>query len=204
MNVFLILILNTIIILLYYYSMRCARKAATCLNLGQAGHEELKERLQKNFQNEVQNRPRNHENSGPRGCPGALWRPPGWSWGLWGRFLRFLARFGGDFWRRWSQDGRKMGQVGSKLRPRWAMMAPRWPSWAQFGSFLGSPGTTCGHFFCDLCKNGRSVKTNNTTALWVVFWGSGLPLEGPGGCLGSVLGAMLEDGGSKMVLSWLS
>ena len=29
----------------------------------------------------------------------------------------------GDFWRRWSQDGRKMGQVGSNLRPRWAMMA---------------------------------------------------------------------------------
>ena len=113
---------------------------------------------------------------------------------------RFLAKLG----RRWAQDGRKMGQVGSKLRPRWAMMAPRWPSWAQFGSFLGSPGTTCAHFFRDLCKNGRSVKTNNTTALWVVFWGSGLPLEGPGGCLGRVLGAMLEDGGSKMVLSWLS
>ena len=64
-----------------------------------------------------------------------------------------------------------MGQVGSKLRPRWAMMAPRWPSRAQFGSFLEGPGTTCGHFFRDLCKNGRSVKTNNnTTALWVVFW----------------------------------
>ena len=33
-----------------------------------------------------------------------------------------------------------MGQVGSKLRPRWAMMAPRWPSWAQFGSFWGVLG----------------------------------------------------------------
>ena len=32
----------------------------------------------------------------------------------------------------------------------------------------------------------------------------GPPLEGPGGCLGGVLGAMLEDGGSEMVLSWLS
>ena len=28
--------------------MRCARQAATCLNLGQGGHEELKERLKKN------------------------------------------------------------------------------------------------------------------------------------------------------------
>ena len=84
------------------------------------------------------------------------------------------------------------------------MMAPRWPSWGHFDSFLDGPGTTCGHFFRDLCKNGRSVKTNNTTALWVVFWGLGPPLEGPGGCLGSVLGAMLEDVGSKMVFSWLS
>ena len=152
--------------------------------------------------------PRNHESFGPRGCPGALWRPPGWSWGLWGRFLNFLPRFGGDFLaklgRRCAQDGCKMGQVGSKLRQRLAMMAPRLPSWGQFGSFLGGPGTTCGHFFRDLCKNGRSVKTNNTKTLWVVFWWLGPPLEGPGGCLGSVLGAMLEDGGSKMVLSWLS
>ena len=34
---------------------------------------------------------------------------------------RFLAKLG----RRWAQDGRKMGQVGSKLRSRWAMIAPR-------------------------------------------------------------------------------
>ena len=125
------------------------------------------------MKNEVRNGPPNHENSSPRGCPGALWRPPGWFWGLWGPFLRFLARSGGDFWRRWTQDGRKMGQVGSKLWPRWAMMAPRWPSWVQFERFLGGPGITCGHFFRDLWKNGRSVKTNNTTALLLVFLGVG-------------------------------
>ena len=83
-------------------------------------------------------------------------------------------------------------------------MAPRWPSWGQFGSFLGGPGITCGHFFRDLWKNGRSVKTTDTPSLLVVFWGLGPPLEGPGGCLGSILGAMLEDVGSKMVFSWLS
>ena len=71
-------------------------------------------------------------------------------------------------------------------------------------AFGGGPGTTRGHFFRDLCKNSRSVKTNSTTALQVFFWGLGPPLEGPGGCLGSVLGAMLEDVGSKMVFSWLS
>ena len=60
------------------------------------------------------------------------------------------------------------------------------------------------YFFRDLWNNDRSVKTSNPPSLLVVFWGLGPPLEGPGGCLGSVLGAILEDGGSKMVLSWLS
>ena len=112
-------------------------------------------------------------------------RPPGSSWGVWGRFLTIWWRFLAKLARRWAQDGRKMGQVGSKLRPRWTMMAPRWSSWAQFGSFWGCPGSIFGHFFRDLWKNGRSVKMTNTPSLLVVFWGLGPPLEGPGGCLGS-------------------
>ena len=128
------------------------------------------------------------------GCLGALLEVSGAIW------WRFLAKLG----RRWAQDGRKMGQVGSKLRPRWAMIAPRWPCWAQFGSFWEGPGSIFHDFFRDLGKNGRSVKTTNTTALLLLFWGLGPPPEGPGGCLGSVLGAMLEDVGSKMVFSWLS
>ena len=110
------------------------------------------------------------------GCLGALLEISGAMW------WRFLAKFG----RRWAQDGRKMVQVGSKLRPRWAMMASRWPSWAQFGSFLGGPGTTCGW---PKCKNEQRYNTF-TVFRWV--------------CLGSVLGALLEDVGSKMVFSWLS
>ena len=31
----------------------------------------------------------------------------------------------------WGEDGRNMGQVGSKLRLRWAMVSPSWPCWAQ-------------------------------------------------------------------------
>ena len=54
-----------------------------------------------------------------------------------GGFLRIWWRFLAKLGRRWAQDGRKMGQVGSKFRPRWAMMAPRSPSWAKFGSFWG-------------------------------------------------------------------
>ena len=98
-----------------------------------------------------------------------------------------------------------MRQVGSYLHPILPMMAPRWPSWAQFGSFLGGPGTTCGHFFCDLCKKWPKCKNEQRYNTFAgLFWGLGPPLEGPGGCLGSVSGAMLENVGSKMVFSWLS
>ena len=61
------------------------------------------------------------------------------------------------------------------------------------------------HLGGDPWRNGRSVKTTNTPTLLVVFWGLGPPPEGPGGCLGRVFGAMLEDVGSKMVffgISW--
>ena len=46
------------------------------------------------------------------------------------------------------------------------------------------------------CKNDQYFK------LLLLFWGLGPPPEGPGGCLGRVLGAMLED--FKMEFSWLS
>ena len=97
-----------------------------------------------------------------------------------------------------------MGQVGSKLKPRWAMMAPRSSSWFKFGSFCGGRGSIFGHFFRDLWKNGRSVKTSNTLSLFVAFLGLGPPLEGPGGCLGRVLGVLFEDVGSKVIFSWIS
>ena len=51
--------------------------------------------------------PETMQKSGFRGCPGALWRHPGWSWGVWGRFLRFLARSVEIF-----------REVGAKMGPR--------------------------------------------------------------------------------------
>jgi hypothetical protein len=93
-----------------------------------------------------------------------------------------LAKLG----RRWAQDGRQDRPLGLSL------------------AAFGGPGSIFGYFFCDLRKNGRSVKTTNTPSLLVVFWGLGPPLEGPGGCLGRVLGAMLEDVCSKMVFFWRS
>ena len=49
--------------------------------------------------------------------------------------------------RRWAQDGRSWGQVGSKLRPRWAKIAPSWRSWAQLGRFWEHVGSILGLFW---------------------------------------------------------
>ena len=103
---------------------------------------------------------------------------------------------------------------GSSCRqdgPSWAKMAPRWRNVGQLGAQDGQLGTILGGILGhisdlerDLSKNSRSVKTTNATTLLVVFWRLGPPLEAPGGCLGRVLGAMLEDVGSKMVCFWIS
>ena len=76
-------------------------------------------------------------------APGAVLEPSGDPLGRLGVSGSASSRFSeifGEVGAKMAQDRRKMGQVGSKLRPRWAMMAPRWPSWAQFGSFRGVLG----------------------------------------------------------------
>ena len=87
----------------------------------------------------------------------------------------------------WSQDGAKSLQVGAKmaiLRPFGKLFKHFWWSWERSLEKLPK------------CKNEQRYNT------FAVFFRGGLgpPLEDPGGCLGSVLGAMLEDVGSKMVL----
>ena len=116
---------------------------------------------------------------------------------IWWRFLAKLER-------KWAQDGRKMGQVGSKLRPRWAMMAPRWPSWDQFGSFFGWSWDHLWSLFSRSLEKWPKCKNEQHYGTFDDFLRVRPPLEGPGGCLGSVLGAMLEDVGSKMVFFWIS
>ena len=96
---------------------------------------------------------------------------------------------------------------GSSCRqdgPSWAKMAPGWRYVGQLGAQDGQLGTILGGILGyisdlerDLSKNIRSVKTTNTTTLFVVFRGSGARLEGP-------LGAILDDVGSKMVSFGLS
>ena len=100
------------------------------------------------------------------------------------------------------------GVVGAKMGPRWTQDGPSWeqvvPKIGHDGAKMAISGSVWqlfglwSLFFDDLCKNGRSVKTNHTTAVWVFFWGSGLPLEGPGSCLWERFGGFV---GSKMVLS---
>ena len=40
----------------------------------------------------------------------------------------------------------KLGQDGSKLRPRWATMASRWPSWSQLWRLWGHLGRNLNDF----------------------------------------------------------
>ena len=47
---------------------------------------------------------------------------------VFGFFLACLARFGQNFRRSWAPDVRSWGQDGSKLGPRWSIMALRWAS----------------------------------------------------------------------------
>ena len=78
--------------------------------------------------------------SGPGTVLGDLGAPFGVLRAIFKEFLRRLAR-------RWAQDGRSWGQVGSKLRPRWAKIAPSWRSWAQLGRFWEHVGSIFGLFW---------------------------------------------------------
>ena len=93
------------------------------------------------------------------------------------------------------------GEVGAKMGPRWGQVGPKMghdsakmTMLGSVGSFWEGPGSIFHDFFRDLGKNGRSVKTTNTRALLLLFWGLGPPPEGPGR-------AMLQDFGSKIEFS---
>ena len=67
--------------------------------------------------------------------------------GALGALLGSLAHFGGHFFWSLSEDERKMGEGGCKLRARCAMIAPRLPCWGEFGSFWEGPGALLVTFF---------------------------------------------------------
>ena len=80
-------------------------------------------------------------------------------------------------------------------------MGPEWtqdrPSWQQGAPKMSHDGAT-------MALRAFAGSLEHFWSLFLVFWELGPPLEGPGGCLGRVLGAMLEDVGSKMVFFWIS
>ena len=131
------------------------------------------------------------------GSPGLVWRY--WATPLASRWpkMRVGSHLGLNLETSWGSSCRQDG-------PSWAKMAPRWRYVGQLGAQDGQLGTILGGILGhisdlerDLNKNGRSVKTTNTTTLLVVFRGSGARLEGP-------LGPILDDVGSKMVSFGLS
>ena len=103
------------------------------------------------------------------------------------------------------------GEVGAKMGPRWTQGGPSWqqvtPKMGHDASKMGSVWDVLGgsweHFWSVLSRSlGKwpKCKTTNPLSLLVFFMLWGLP---PACCLGRVVGAMLEDVGSKMVFSWL-
>ena len=150
----------------------------------------MKERLQKKLNNDVQYRPRKHGNSGLSRSPLAT---PWVVLGFLGRFLRFLARSGGE--------------VGAKMGPRWTQDGPSWqqvaPKMGHDGAKIVLLGGSWEHFWSPFSRSlEKWLKCKNDQPS--ITFGGFLGVGGPGGCLGSVLGAMLEDVGSKMVFFWIS
>ena len=110
-------------------------------------------------------------------------------------------------------------EVGAKMGPRWTQDGPSWQQVApkmghdsakltMLGTVWQLLGRSWQHFWLlflrslekwPKCKNEENYDTFSG-----FLWGLGPPLEGPGSRLGSGLGAILEDVGSKMVFSWLS
>ena len=77
-----------------------------------------------------------------------------------------LANFGQP---RFLQNLRQISPDGAKLGPRWRQDGPRRAldgrpevTWRAILAILTGLGS-------DLCKNGRSVKSNNTTTFWLHF-----------------------------------
>ena len=104
----------------------------------------------------------------PKACPGMVLGDLGAPFGvrrvIFKEFLRRLAR-------RWAQDGRSWGKVGSKLRPRWAKIAPSWRSWAQLARFWEHVGSILGVFWHMgwMAENLQKPKENIS---FLVFWGA--------------------------------
>ena len=105
------------------------------------------------------------------------------------------------------------GEVGAKMGPRWTQDGPSWqqvaPKMGHDGAkmaILGSVWQLLGgsweHFWLLFLRSLEKWLKCKNDQHSITF---GSAPEGPGGCLGRVLGAMLEEVGSKMVffgLSW--
>ena len=110
------------------------------------------------------------------------------------------------------------GEVGAKMGPRWTQDGPSWqqvaPKMGHDGAkmaILGSVWQLLGgsweHFwllFSRSLEKWLKCKNDQHSITFGGVLGVGASSGGSGGCLGRVLGAMLEDVGSKLVFSWLS
>ena len=99
----------------------------------------------------------------------------------------------------------QMAKDGATREPRWRQDAPSWGQDGHLETIWGAILRIWGGLGSDLSKNGRSVKTNNTTAFWPHFGVLGGLVGGSWGVFWAILAtswALLGDLGVKLATSW--
>ena len=116
-------------------------------------------------------------------------------------------------------DGPRWRQDGGHMRPRWSQDGPRTSQDGHLESQDGPRGGQDGHLEAlwgailrivgdlgrDLCREARSIKSNNPTTFLVDFGVHGGPIGGSWGPSWAILAAswaMLADVGVKLGVSW--
>ena len=116
-------------------------------------------------------------------------------------------------------DGARWRQDGGHMRPRWSQDGPRTSQDGHLESQDGPRGGQDGHLEAlwgailrivgdlgrDLCREARSIKSNNPTTFLVDFGVHGGPIGGSWGPSWAILAAswaMLADVGVKLGVSW--
>ena len=98
-----------------------------------------------------------------------------------------------------------MAQDVAKLEPRWRQDAPSWSQDGHLEAIWGAILKILGGLGRDLLKNGRSVKSNNTTTFLLHFGVLGGLVGGSCGAFCVILAtswALLGDLGVKLATSW--
>ena len=87
---------------------------------------------------------------------------------VWGRFLRFLARCGVDFWRSSGEDGPKMGARLRQDGPSWALDGHLEATWGAILVIFGFPGVSKLESSCQNTQEYGFLTSGDL--FWIILW----------------------------------